>query len=303
MNDRLVTVFGGTGFLGRRVVRHLRAHGFSVRIASRHLDRGLWLFGQNDPQLHSVAASINDDRSVAEAVAGAYGVVNAVSLYVERGQQTFQLVHVDSAQRIAAQAQRAGVKQLVHVSGIGADAASQSLYIRKRGEGETAVRGAFSDALLVRPGVMFGPDDAFLAIILQLLRRFPLYPMFGQGLTRLQPAYVEDVAEAIARSLQETEARGVTYELGGPRVYSYVELLKTVAQEAGLKPILVPLPFIVWRALAQISEMLPSPPITRNQVELMQVDSVCNPQMPGFRNLDISPQSVEPILRQMLKGR
>jgi uncharacterized protein YbjT (DUF2867 family) len=303
MNDRLVTVFGGTGFLGRRVVRHLRAHGFSVRIASRHLDRGLWLFGQNDPQLHSVAASINDDRSVAEAVAGAYGVVNAVSLYVERGQQTFQLVHVESAQRVAAQAQRAGVKQLVHVSGIGADAASQSLYIRKRGEGETAVRGAFADALLVRPAVMFGPDDAFLAIILQLLRRFPLYPMFGQGLTRLQPAYVEDVAEAIAESLQKTEARGATYELGGPRVYSYAELLKTVAHEAGLKPIFVPLPFIVWRALAQISEMLPSPPITRNQVELMQVDSVCNPQIPGFRDLDISPQSVEPILRQMLKGR
>jgi uncharacterized protein YbjT (DUF2867 family) len=303
MNDRLVTVFGGTGFLGRRVVRHLRTHGFSVRIASRHLDRGLWLFGRDDPQLHSVAASVDDDRSVTEAVAGAYGVVNAVSLYVEHGQQTFQLVHVESAQRVAAQAQRAGVKRLVHVSGIGADAASQSLYVRKRGEGETAVREAFADALLVRPGVMFGPDDAFLAIILQLLQRFPLYPMFGQGLTRLQPAYVEDVAEAIARSLQKTEARGITYELGGPRVYSYREFLKTVAHEAGLKPVLIPLPFIVWHALARISEMLPSPPITRNQVELMQVDSVCNPQMPGFGDLDISPQSVEAILRQMLRGR
>jgi uncharacterized protein YbjT (DUF2867 family) len=302
MNDRLVTVFGGTGFLGRRVVRHLRTRGFSVRIASRHLDRGLWLFGQDDPQLHSVAASISDDRSVAQAVAGAYGVVNAVSLYVEHGQQTFQSVHVESAQRVATQAQRAGVKRLVHLSGIGADAASQSLYIRKRGEGELAVRGAFADALLVRSGVMFGPDDAFLAIILQLLRRFPLYPMFGQGQTRLQPAYVEDVAEAVARSLQKTEARGITYELGGPRVYSYEEFLKTVAHEASLKPILIPLPFFVWHALARISEMLPSPAITRNQVELMQVDSVCNPQMPGFGDLDISPQSVEPILRQMLRG-
>jgi uncharacterized protein YbjT (DUF2867 family) len=302
MNDRLVTVFGGTGFLGRRVVRHLRTHGFSVRIASRHPDRGLWLFGQDDPQIQSVPASINDDRSVAEAVASAYGVVNAVSLYVEHGQQTFQLVHVECAQRIAAQAQRAGVKRLVHVSGIGADAASQSLYIRKRGEGELAVRRAFADAILVRPGVMFGPDDAFLAIILQLLRRSPLYPMFGQGLTRLQPAYVEDVAEAIARSLQKAEARGSTYELGGPRVYSYKEFLKTVAHEACLKSILIPVPFVVWHALARISEMLPSPPITQNQVELMQIDSVCNTQMPSFRDLDTSPRSVEMILQRMLKG-
>jgi uncharacterized protein YbjT (DUF2867 family) len=303
MNDRTVAVFGGTGFLGRRVVRHLRTHGFSVRIASRHSDRALWLFGQDDPQLHSVAASINDDRSVADAVAGAYGVVNAVSLYVERGQQTFQLVHVDSAQRVATQAQRAGVKHLVHVSGIGADVASQSLYIRKRGEGELAVRAAFADALLVRPGVMFGPDDAFLAIIVKLLRQFPFYPMFGQGLTRLQPAYVEDVAEAIVRSLEKTEARAITYEFGGPRVYSYEEFLRTVAREAGLKPILVPLPFVAWHALARISEMLPSPPVTRNQVELMQVDSVCSPHMSGFGDLGISPQSVEPILRQMLRGR
>jgi NADH dehydrogenase len=303
MNDRLITVFGGTGFLGRRVVRHLRTHGFSVRIASRHLDRGLWLFGQDDPRLHSVAASIDDDRSVAEAVTGAYGVVNTVSLYVEHGQQTFQLVHVESAQRVAAQAQRAGVKRLVHVSGIGANASSQSPYIRKRGEGELAVRGAFADALIVRPGVMFGLDDAFLAIILQLLRRFPLFPMFGQGQTRLQPAYVEDVAEAVARSLQKTEARGITYELGGPRVYSYEEFLKTVAREADLKPILIPFPFIAWHAAARISEMLPSPPITQNQVELMQVDSVCDPKMPGFGDLDISPQSVEPIIKEILRGR
>ncbi|MBO0757569.1 MAG: NAD(P)H-binding protein, partial [Bradyrhizobiaceae bacterium] len=196
MSDRVVTVFGGTGFLGRRVVRHLRTHGFSVRVASRHPDRGLWLFGQDDPQLRSLAASINNDRSVAEAVSGAYGVVNAVSLYTEHGQETFQVVHVEGAQRVATQAQRAGVKRLVHVSGIGADVASQSPYIRKRGEGELAVRAAFADATLVRPGVMFGSDDAFLTIILKLLRQFPIYPMFGRGVTRLQPTYVEDVAEA-----------------------------------------------------------------------------------------------------------
>jgi uncharacterized protein YbjT (DUF2867 family) len=300
MNDRTVTVFGGTGFLGSRVVRHLRKHRFSVRIASRHPDRGHKLFGLDDPQLQSVAANIHDERSVADALAGAYGVVNAVSLYVQHGQKTFQSVHVESAQRVAALAQRAGVERFAHVSGIGADATSQSPYVRKRGEGELAVRAAFADALLIRPAVMFGPDDAFLTTIVKLLRRLPIYPMFGRGLTKLQPAYVEDVAEAIARALQGTETHAITCECGGPRVCSYEEFLRAVAHEAGLKPMLVPIPFAAWRPLAWILEMLPSPPVTRNQVELMQVDTVSSPEMPGFGQLGILPHSVEEILQEIL---
>ncbi len=303
MSIRVVTVFGGTGFLGRGVVRHLRNHELSVRIASRHPDRGRGLFGSDDPQLQSVEADIHDRHAVADALAGAYGVVNAVSLYVEHGRETFHSVHVEAAQRMAAQAQRAGVERLAHVSGIGADAASSSLYIRKRGEGELAVRAAFADALLIRPAVMFGPNDAFLTTILALLRRLPIYPMFGRGLTRLQPADVEDVAEAIARGLQRTEMRAITFECGGPRVYSYEELLKAVAREVGLKPILMPFPFAAWHALTWIAEMLPSPPLTRNQVELMQLDTVASPNMPGFGELGISPHSVEDTLRQMLRTR
>jgi uncharacterized protein YbjT (DUF2867 family) len=299
-NDRIVTVFGGTGFLGRRVVRHLRKDGFSVRIASRHPDRGHRLFGLDDQQLQSVGANIHDERSVADALIGAYGVVNAVSLYVEQGPETFHSVHVESAQRVAAQAHRAGLKRVAHVSGIGADAASQSLYIRKRGEGELAVRAAFADSLLIRPAVMFGPDDAFLTTILKLLRRLPFYPMFGRGLTRLQPAYVEDVAEAIARALQGAKVDAITYECCGPRVYSYEEFLRAVAREADLKPILIPIPFAAWHVLAWMSEMLPSVPVTRNQVELMQIDSVCSAEMPGFEQLGISPQSFKEILQQML---
>jgi uncharacterized protein YbjT (DUF2867 family) len=299
-NGRTVTVFGGTGFLGRRVVRHLRKDGFSVRIASRHPDRSHRLFGLDDPQLQSVRANIHDERSVADALVDAYGVVNAVSLYVEHGQDTFHSVHVESAQRVAAQAHRARVKRVAHVSGIGADAASQSLYIRKRGEGELAVRAAFADSLLIRPAVMFGPDDAFLTTILKLLRRLPLYPMFGRGLTRLQPAYVEDVAEAIARALQGAETHAITYECGGPHVYSYEEFLRAVAQEAGLKPILIPIPFAAWHVLTWVSAMLPSMSVTRNQVELMQIDNVCSAEIPGFGQLGISPHSLEEILQQML---
>lgn len=301
MSIRVVTVFGGTGFLGRRIVRHLRKHDFFVRVASRQPDRSLALFGADDPQLQSVGADIHDRQTVAAAVAGAFGLVNAVSLYVEHGAQTFHSVHVDAAQRLAAEAQRAGVERLVHLSGIGADRASPSRYIRKRAEGESAVRDAFADALIVRPAVMFGPDDAFLTTILGLLRRLPIYPMFGGGRTRLQPADVEDVAEAVARGLARIDLRAVTFECGGPRVFSYEQLLRAVAEEAGLGPILMPFPFAGWRALAWIAEMLPNPPLTRNQVELMQIDTVASPGMPGFGELGISPRSVEDTLRQMLR--
>src|SRR5262245_40934583 len=151
-NNRFVTVFGGTGFLGRRTVRHLRKHGFSVKVASRYPDRAHRLFALDDAQLQSIEANIHDERSVADAVAGAYGVVNAVSLYVERGRETFHSVHVESAQRVAAQARLAGVERFVHVSGIGSDAASPSLYVRKRDEGELAVRAVFANAPSFPPG-------------------------------------------------------------------------------------------------------------------------------------------------------
>jgi NADH dehydrogenase len=225
-----VTVFGGTGFLGRRVVLHLRDKGFSVRVASRHPERGREHFGRDAAQLRLVRADIHDDGSVAEAIAGADGVVNAVSLYVEHGKKTFQAVHVEAAERVARQAHKAGIKQLVHVSGIGSDGNSRSKYIKARGQGELAVRTVFSDTTLIRPAVMFGPDDAFLTTLLGLLRRLPVYPMFGRGETRLQPAYVEDVSEAIARSMQRPEAKGTTFECGGPRIYSYEELLRNVAR-------------------------------------------------------------------------
>ena len=301
-SGRTVTLFGGTGFLGRRIVRHLRDRGFPVRIASRHPDRGHRLFGPDDPQLQSVEANIHDEGSVADALGGSYGVVNAVSLYVEHGQETFHSVHVEAAQRVAAQARRAGVERLIHISGIGADAASQSRYIRKRGEGELAVRAAFLDAIFVRPAVMFGPDDAFLTTIIKLLRQLPVYPMFGRSLTRLQPAYAEDVAEAIGRTMQRAETPSTIFEFGGPRVYSYEEFLGAVAHQAGLAPRLIPIPLAVWNALARASEMFPSPLLTRNQVELMQIDTVSSPEMPGFVELGISPRSVEAILQKTLSS-
>ena len=149
---------------------------------------------------------------------------------------------------------------------------------------------------------MFGPGDAFLTTILNLLRGLPIYPMFGRGLTRLQPAYVEDVAEAIGRIMQRAETPSMIFEFGGPRVYSYEEFLGTVAHQAGIVPRLVPIPFAVWHALAWASEILPDPPLTRNQVELMEIDTVSSPEMPGFCELGITPHSLEAILQRMLSN-
>jgi uncharacterized protein YbjT (DUF2867 family) len=300
MSVRVVTVFGGTGFLGRRVVDHLRKHGFAVRIASRHPNRGRKFFGHDPLQIQWIDADIRDPEAVANALAGAYAVVNAVSLYVERGGETFHSVHVAAARGLAARAQQDGLERFVQVSGIGADAVSPSLYIRKRAEGELAVRAAFADALVIRPAVMFGPDDAFLSMIVALLRKLPVFPMFERGLTRLQPVYVGDVAEAIVRAIERTQRGAITFECGGPRIYSYEELLRVVAREAGLEARLVPMPFAAWHALAWMAEMLPNPPVTRNQIELMQVDNVASRNVPGFAELGISPRPLETVLREML---
>jgi NADH dehydrogenase len=300
VDGQFVTVFGGTGFLGRRVVRHLRDKGVPVRIASRHPERGRELFGTDD-QVESIAADVHDERSVAEAISGAWAVVNAVSLYVEHGKATFASVHVEAAERIATQVGQSGVERLVHVSGIGADPESSSSYIRSRGKGELAVRAAFGEVTFIRPAVMFGPDDAFLTVIIKILRWCPAYPMFGKGRTRLQPAYVEDVAEAMARVLQNRETRDTTFECGGPRIYSYEDLLKMVAREVDRKPVFFPLPFAAWHILARICEILPSPPLTRNQVELMEIDNVARDNAPGFERLNIAPRSIEQILPSMLR--
>jgi uncharacterized protein YbjT (DUF2867 family) len=294
------TVFGGTGFVGRRVVRQLRDYSTRVRTVSRHRKLG------EDAGIEQIAADARDQRSVEAAVAGAGGVVNAISLYVEHGGDTFHSVHVETAAKIARAARQAGIRRFVHVSGIGANTTSSSPYIRSRGEGEAAVQTAFPDAVIVRPAVMFASDDAFLTTILRLLRSMPAYPIFGDGRTRLQPVYVDDVAVAIAQILRQSQKPFPVYELAGPRVYSYEELLRTIARIAGLRPVLMHMPFAFWNALAGVAEMLPQPPLTRNQVELMKIDTTASERLPGFRALGISPRSLEDeleaILRQNKRG-
>jgi uncharacterized protein YbjT (DUF2867 family) len=177
---------------------------------------------------------------------------------------------------------------------------------RSRGAGEQdgAHRlggDAAREGVIIRAAVMFAPDDAFLTTILRLLRSLPAYPMFGDGRTRLQPAYADDVAAAIAEVVRQSKKPYPLYELAGPRVYSYEELLRTIARRAGLRPVLMRMPFAFWNAAAGLAEILPQPPLTRNQVELMQIDTVSSENRPGFRALGISPRSLEEELEAMLK--
>jgi uncharacterized protein YbjT (DUF2867 family) len=290
-----VTVFGGTGFLGRRVVQHLRESGATVRIASRHPGQS------NGDNVKQIRADAHDERSVEAAVAGADGVVNAISLYVEHGRDTFHSVHVEAAARIASVARRVGVKRLIHISGIGANPASPSPYIRSRGEGEAAVQNAFPGGVIIRPTVMFAQDDGFLTTILKLLRTLPAYPIFGNGRTRLQPVYANDVAVATTQVLRQSKMPNSVYELAGPRVYSYEELVRTIARSAGLRPVLMRLPFAFWDAVGGLAEILPQPPLTRNQVDLMRIDTTASDNSPGFRELVISPRSLEGELEAVLK--
>ena len=268
-----VAVFGGTGFLGHNIVAHLRTKGLAVRVVTRDPGRAERMFGEPRPDLSYQAGDLLDETSTAAAIAGAYMVVNAASLYAERDGITFEAVHVKGAGRVARLSALHGTARFVQISGIGADTRSRSRYIRARGEGELAVRNEFSGAVVVRPAVMCGPGDAFLTKIIQLLRILPVFPLFGDGRTRLEPVFVGDVAEAVALLAERSEPLP-TYEFGGAQVYTYRELIEAIARALSLRRHLVSVPFPVWKAMAIAAQSLPGQGLTLNQVELMERDNV-----------------------------
>ena len=296
-----ITVFGGTGFLGRRIVRRLLQRGFAVRVAVRHPGSIHQLFA--DMPVGGVEVDIHDEGRVAQALDGAAGAINAVSLYREHGRQTFRSVHIDAAERIARHARDAGIIRFVHISGVGADPGSASAYIRARGLGEHAVTRVLPEARVLRSAVMFGPDDAFLNTIISLLRTLPAYPMFGKGETRLQPVHVEDVGEAAAVLLADATVAGGTYEIGGPEVFTYAGLVRAIAAEIHLRPTLVSVPYSLWFGLAGVLALLPNPPVSRNQIELMQIDTVASADRPGLSALGIVGAGLRQVVREIRDAR
>ena len=297
-----VTVFGGTGFLGAAVVRRLLAEGITVRVAVRHPDRvtaapeGPQAGGLQPGDLQPVYVDVRDETTVAQALEGSDAAVNAVGLYVEKGAETFEAVHELGALNVAQQAAAQGLERLVLISGIGADLHSEASYVRARAKGEQLVQDVFAGATVLRPSVLFGPEDRFVNSLAEIAARLPLLPLFGRGETRLQPVFVGDVAEAVCRSLRHPGAPGATFELGGPQVYSYRALIELILKQGRRRRLLLPLPFALWDLLALLSAVLPTPPITRAQVTLMKQDNVVPEAALTLRDLGIEPTALEKVL-------
>ena len=297
MAQRLATVFGGSGFIGRYVVTDLARDGWMVRVAVRRPDEALFLktagaVGQVTP----IATNVRDRASVARAVEEADAVVNLVGILHEGGRQRFQAVQADGARTIAEEAARAGVRHLVQVSAIGADPNSSSSYARTKAEGEVAVRQAFPKATILRPSIVFGPEDGFFNRFAKLAQISPVLPLIGGGKTRFQPVYVGDVAEAVTKAIESPAAAGQTYELAGPKLYSFADLMRLMLGEIGRKRVLMPLPFPIASLMGSVLQCLPSPQLTADQVRLLKRDNVPSAGSAGLADLGITPTSVEAIL-------
>lgn len=297
----LVTVFGGSGFLGRYVVRALAQAGHRIRVGVRYPNLANYLPPMGHVgQIQIVRTDVTNTDQVVQALRGAKAAVNLVGILYESGRQRFQRVHAEAAGTIAEAARREGLQSLVHVSAIGASTQSESVYARTKSRGETLVREAFRDTAILRPSIVFGPEDDFFNRFAALARISPLLPLIGGGRTRFQPVYVCDVAEAVLRCVTEPETAGLTYELGGPKVYTFKELMRLVLAETHRRRLLVPVPFSIAMLKASALGLLPKPMLTRDQVRLLRQDNVVSPNARSLADLDIEPDAVEAVIPKYL---
>jgi NADH dehydrogenase len=295
---KVATVFGGSGFVGRYVVQRLAHKDYVVRVGTRDPTGARFLCTQGRVgQIVPLAADVRDEAAVVRAVADADLVVNLVGILFERRAGDFQRLQAEAAGRVARLAAAAGVARLVHVSAIGADAGSESLYAKTKGEGEAAVRAAFPAATILRPSLVFGPEDQLFNRFAALAQFLPVMPVI-HGATRFQPVYVGDVADAVAATAEREDAAGKTYELGGPRVMTMREILRFVLEVTRRRRRLVEVPEGLARLQARIGEWLPSPPLTRDQLLLLARDNVAGETgLPGLRELGVvAPKAVEAVV-------
>jgi len=297
MADRIATIFGGSGFIGRHLIGRLAKQGWVLRIAVRRPARAAFLKPLGDVgQITPIRAPVQDQVAVEAAVRGATAVVNLVGILYERGAQGFAAVHARGAQGIAAAAAAAGVENLVHISSIGANLRAEAEYARSKGAGEAAVKTAFPRATILRSSIVFGPEDDFFNRFAAMARLAPALPLIGGGHTKFQPVYVGDVAAAIATCLDSKRHQGQSYELGGPRIYTFAELMTMMLREIDRRRPLIPIPFAVAEIMARPLELLPVPPLTRDQVRLLRHDNVVASGVRTLADLGITPTSVEVIL-------
>jgi uncharacterized protein YbjT (DUF2867 family) len=304
VKSRIVTVFGGSGFVGGHVVRALVRRGYRVRIAVRRPELAGYLqpLGQVG-QIVAVQANVRVPWSVERAISGADAVVNLVGILARRGAQTFEAVHTQGARTIAAACRTAGISNLVHMSAIGADPDSDSEYARTKAKAEEAIRAALPGAIVFRPSIQFGPEDRFFNRFASMARVSPVLPLIGAD-TRFQPVFVGDVAEAVARAVAGEAARGTTYELGGPEVKTFRELMEIMLREIDRRRILLPIPFPIARLMGGVLQLLPGKLLTVDQVRQLAVDNVVSAAAKAerrtFAGLGIVPSGVEAILPSYL---
>lgn len=293
-----VVVFGGSGFIGRHILQRLARAGARILVPSRHPGQVASLRTAGEVgQIVPIAIDIDSDASVAAAVAGADIVINLIGILAPGPGQGFDAVQHQAAARIARAARAVGVRTLVQMSAIGADAASDSAYARSKGAGEAAVRAAFPDAVILRPSIVFGPGDGFFQRFGRMAKLLPFLPLIGGGHTRFQPVYAGDVADAVMVALTDPACQGRTYELGGPRAYSFKDLLDYIRKQAGVPGRwLLPLPFPIATIQAAFMELLPGKPLTRDQVRLLRRDNVVTGTLPGLADLGIVPTAVELVV-------
>ncbi len=302
--QNLVTVFGGSGFVGAQAVRQLAKAGWRVRVAVRNPSAAYEMRLAGDVgQIDIVQANIRNEASLRRALKGATAAVNLVGVLRETGRQGFQAVHAMGAQKVAEAARAEGVSRLVQVSALGADAQSPSKYARSKAQGEAAARAVYPDAVILRPSIVFGDGDGFFTRFAAMAQISPALPLIGGGHTRFQPVYVGDVAQALVRAVAAPEAAGQTYELAGPGVFSFRQLMALTLAQIGKRRILAPVPWPIAGLLGiagDVAGALIAPPVTSDQVKLLKADNVASGAHPGLAELGITPTTLEAVLPSYL---
>ena len=295
MAAKTITLFGGSGFIGRYVVRRLAKAGHVIRVAVREPQQARFLRPLGDVgQITPMAADVTAAASVARAIEGADQVVNLVATLFDRG-DAFRRLHVEAPACIGRQAAAAGVRDVLHFSALGADPRSDADYARSKAAGEAALRETFPDAVVFRPSIVVGPDGFFNRFAV-MARLAPVLPLIDGGRTRFQPVYVDDVAAAAVQALADPACRGRTFELGGPRVYSFRELMVLLLQEIQRRRLLLPVPGALMKIPAAVLERLPQPPLTRDQIRMLGHDNVVGENAEGLAALGVEPSAIETML-------
>jgi len=275
MQTKTVTVIGGTGFLGRYVVKLLAERGYQIRVIARDAESDHRIKTAGDVgQITLVSGDITRPESLKGKLNNSFAVINLAGILFERGSQTFNAVHAEGPAKLAELARQVDAERFIHVSAIGADSAGRSKYARSKAVGENAVKAAFLQATILRPSIIFGTEDMFFNKFAALACLMPFLPLIGGGLTRFQPIYVLDVAQAVMAVLERDNVQGKTFELGGPKIYSFREILEFIGKTTGRGRPLVSIPFAVAGAAATFTGLLPDPPLTRDQVKLLRNDNV-----------------------------